>query len=352
MKHTFTLGEKKDRYKKIMYNPWLVAFLVACLFLLILLVVAIHHYNLVSQKTIRIEYAIDNNIYCSSFNSDACTLIIDTSLPLPDTSHITEYSNELALFVGNNVACIEYPSINQQLDDQIPIPITMTSQTNIFYNDKIIGSVWISNNDIIWVSFRGTRTKQEWTQDLMFDQVSYPYKVTESIVIQYSRATTRVEPPTQQIQSFPFNGMVHQGFLNVYTSIQSQLVTTINALPQSTIIVGGHSLGGALATLMMADYASYGNRSMCGYVFGCPRVGNQEFVNSIQTSNLFRIENVTDLVCGLPTTVSPNFVATEPPENVFIYASAGHLGFLFNDQRSSLMNNHAMQTYLNALRNT
>lgn len=332
------------------YNPWFVAFIVACVFLIILFTVGIYELNTVNQKKYRIGFAIDNDNYCPSFNEGACELILDLNLDVPEVTDYTIYNQSLAYFIANNVACVEYPSINNEYDHLIPVPTNLTNLQTITYNDKIIGTV-MTSNDIIWISYRGTRTKEEWEKDLMFDQVNSPLSMTVyNNPVVYSRNTNNQNNNEPIIYtSMSFIGMIHEGFIQLYTIIRAQLLNMINALSQPMIVIGGHSLGGALAILTNADTEAFPNKNSVAYVYGCPRVGNQTFINSL-TKPIFSIQNDMDIIPQLPTPVSPNFTMSDNPKDVLLYANNTTNIITFNDQRGSLLNNHAMQTYLTFLK--
>ncbi|PRP88101.1 hypothetical protein PROFUN_04192 [Planoprotostelium fungivorum] len=112
----------------------------------------------------------------------------------------------------------------------------------------------------------------------------------------------------------PFNNSipsarVHSGFLSGYMSVRQQVTDLGKKLskmyPKAPIIVTGHSLGGALATLAAADLAI--SRSIPNpvqlWTFGSPRVGNAEFANYMSKSYLDKSYRVTfdrDPIVKLP----------------------------------------------------
>lgn len=96
--------------------------------------------------------------------------------------------------------------------------------------------------------------------------------------------------------------LVHSGFQNVLDEIwegedmlYKYLLGQKKKKPSLRIFFTGHSLGGALS-LIAASRFPYVN---CVYTFGCPRVGNKEFNNSIK-ANVFRIVHNNDIVAELP----------------------------------------------------
>lgn len=135
-----------------------------------------------------------------------------------------------------------------------------------------------TNNILV---FRGTSNPKEWIANFQARQSDY-------------------------IQSGVVRGRVHTGFLRLYNQLTNQVRRTANqfnsALP---CFVTGHSLGGALATLAIADLAQT-NRSLKDqlqlYSYGAPRVGNVPFAQFLSAiaPNCYRIINLTDIVPMVP----------------------------------------------------
>eukprot|EP01113_Clastostelium_recurvatum_P036018 TRINITY_DN5080_c0_g2_i1.p1 TRINITY_DN5080_c0_g2~~TRINITY_DN5080_c0_g2_i1.p1 ORF type:complete len:336 (+),score=68.32 TRINITY_DN5080_c0_g2_i1:97-1008(+) len=102
---------------------------------------------------------------------------------------------------------------------------------------------------------------------------------------------------------------VHSGFYRAYTSIQSQvkqqLLAAVAQYPNATVILAGHSLGGALSIMAAMDI--YYNTTVPIheiYNYGSPRVGNNEFAQLYESLPMgkatFRIVNQADIVPHLP----------------------------------------------------
>ena len=155
----------------------------------------------------------------------------------------------------------------------------------------------------------------------------------------------------------PETAKVHAGFRNSLNSISRRLKELILAAPAPgdefgdyDVLVTGHSLGGALATLFTADIAEYGvdagrnlpqmvesdpwwkgimntfmgqegqasedpepprPKSLHLYSFGSPRVGNEAFANRFDSlisdgsiNSAYRIVNGEDVVARLPRTMN------------------------------------------------
>lgn len=96
------------------------------------------------------------------------------------------------------------------------------------------------------VAFPGTSSKADWRTDFRFFKMPWY-----------------------------LGGAVHRGFRNAYISIDSQI---INLVPRGAdVIVTGHSLGGALATLCAHALQHHCNVTDA-ILLASPRVGNGEFV--------------------------------------------------------------------------
>eukprot|EP01018_Ginkgo_biloba_P019851 Gb_29405 [translate_table: standard] len=130
---------------------------------------------------------------------------------------------------------------------------------------------------------------------------------------------------------------VHSGFLSAYDSVRNRLLSFIKSSicfvegekdKMSTwhIYVTGHSLGGALATLLALELSS-SQMAQCGciivtmYNFGSPRVGNKRFaeVYNQKVKNSWRIVNHRDIIPTVPRLMGYYHVA-QP-----IYLTAGDL---------------------------
>ncbi len=77
---------------------------------------------------------------------------------------------------------------------------------------------------------------------------------------------------------------VHRGFKaateDVWAGpngIEATLKSLRSAKPGRSVLLTGHSLGGAMATVATAELAKAGTPATGTYVFGSPRVGNEEF---------------------------------------------------------------------------
>jgi pimeloyl-ACP methyl ester carboxylesterase len=86
---------------------------------------------------------------------------------------------------------------------------------------------------------------------------------------------------------------VHRGFADAYDSLREQLPSRGDG--SSEVVLTGHSLGGALATLALEDLP--GSRLV---TWGAPRVGDRPFVHSLRAASIERFVHCCDLVPRVP----------------------------------------------------
>lgn len=105
----------------------------------------------------------------------------------------------------------------------------------------------------IYVVYRGSQTIKNWIDNLNAILTDYPF-------------CSKCE--------------VHQGFYNAHQVVIEDVRNKVNALrskyPSYKVIISGHSLGAALATLTAIDLKNSGIPLTLSH-FGSPRVGNDEF---------------------------------------------------------------------------
>ena len=118
-------------------------------------------------------------------------------------------------------------------------------------------------------------------------------------------------PEDWDSQSVP-GGQVHRGFAKALNSVSKPIEQWLKDVEGAELIVTGHSLGAALATLAAARWPF--KRLV---TFGSPRVGNHAFVASLQ--------------CGITRYVGCcDFVTTVPP-TALDYADAGPATYIDRD---------------------
>ena len=130
-----------------------------------------------------------------------------------------------------------------------------------------------STPEVVLISFRGTESVGDWLADLDLLSRSRPY------------------------------GIVHRGFLNAFLGVQSQLREELSHLPGRPLLLTGHSLGGALATVAAAEWQGQFPIAWI-YTYGQPAVGKGQFVSFMQQFGVsfMRFVNEDDIVPQVPPT--------------------------------------------------
>lgn len=110
--------------------------------------------------------------------------------------------------------------------------------------------------------------------------------------------------------------LLHMGFYTSYLEISSALTAAVTAArkshPTYRVIMTGHSLGGATATIAAA-YLRKSGIPIDLYTFGSPRVGNSAFAKFVtsQKGAEFRVTHDNDPIARLPPIIF-NFRHTSP----------------------------------------
>ncbi len=148
-----------------------------------------------------------------------------------------------------------------------------------------------------------------------------------------------------KIHQRPFtqHGRAHAGFLDalalVQKQIQNSLATRLEANPDKTVWVTGHSLGGALATLFSIQNADSIDAL---YTIGSPRAVNRQLAEHWhELLPIFRIVNNNDLVARIPAppfyqhigptyflTADGNFIVDPPKTRLWKERLKGHGQFI------------------------
>jgi hypothetical protein len=180
------------------------------------------------------------------------------------------------------------------------------------------------------IAIRGTEGILEWIHDAEFDLVPCPFLVGA--------------------------GHTEDGFTDMYQSLrtgaQPDSPTVVNALakpafphPVTSVTICGHSLGGALATLLALDVAAntvFTDPAV--YSYGSPRTGDSLFASTYDqvVSKSYRIANRLDIVPALPPPIDYEHVLnpyelnpirlTPPPPKILV--------------KSTVTCEHSLATYL------
>jgi hypothetical protein len=95
-------------------------------------------------------------------------------------------------------------------------------------------------------------------------------------------------------------GRVHEGFATATRALLPQIRQWMEQerVDRAKLIVAGHSLGAAMATLAASVL-----RSAWLVALGSPRVGDAAFVTTVQSRNTLRVVNCCDLVTEVPPAI-------------------------------------------------
>jgi predicted lipase len=159
-----------------------------------------------------------------------------------------------------------------------------------------IGLICQDQTGAVAIAIRGTEGTLEWIHDADFLLVPCPFLTGA--------------------------GHTEDGFTAMYESLRTGVAanspSVVKALatlsfprPVSSVTICGHSLGGALATLLALDVAANSAfKSPAAYTFGSPRTGDSLFASTYDqvVKNSYRVANRLDIVPTLPPPVDYDHV--------------------------------------------
>lgn len=152
--------------------------------------------------------------------------------------------------------------------------------------------------------------------------------------------------------SYLDNSLIHSGFFKIYNSIRDSCLTYIKQLIQQNkdlrIICTGHSLFGAIATIISADISCFDNHISC-ITFGSPRVGNNKFAkyfnSNVDTS--FRCVFLQDPITFSPLPIRFKHVRgciQCNPTNISLNSNFNKWNFI-----GCKIAHHSMDSYINSI---
>lgn len=152
----------------------------------------------------------------------------------------------------------------------------ITEEGYIFSDKKTDTQFFIAySSKQILISIRGTKQLKDWLQNIKADEVDF----TEGA------------------------GQVHQGFYECFKFVKREIDKFLITHSGKEIVITGHSLGGAVATITAAYIRKNITDKVMLYTFGSPRAGNKTFSEYFsRTKPLihFRCVNDKDLVTNVP----------------------------------------------------
>jgi len=267
-----------------------------------------------------VSFIFTNNEYCSE-NLCLYTTGFD---PLGDyrlPQSMEEYSPKTGLYC---LSLIQYV-YDAQHDEMLKLPRGFkryASLQNRLDKNRNIGYI-LGQGNVLWVIFRGTLTMSDIENDIVVRQVSFG---SDGV-------------------------MVNKGAFDIYSSFRSKLLSFIDYLTFSTVIITGHSLGGSLATLAMYDICKKFSTSkqIIVYTYASPRVGNIQFTAELKSMRnvCYRVVNTADIFPQVPLPIA--FRPWRPTRPVY-YDHYGKV-YSFTDNKKNYTYNHSIGTYITHLNN-
>jgi len=280
----------------------------------------VKNYELFISKTFR------NKIHCGKL--DCYPELINVDIPMFSTN----YDKKMAIYCIDIIKRI-YDTIDN--NNKLILPKNVNLKTTIKYKSKegIFGII-CTNKDNILLIFRGTQYIDEWIKNI---------NVEQSFFLLHQNIKNN-----NALQDIDLAPSVHRGIYQIYNKIKSEIFSVLNNLNPSknkNIIIAGHSLGSAIATICTVDLHYNNYKNIVTYIFASPRVGNKKFAQLIQNLPIYSLINSLDVIPSTPTAVVPNFNNINQP---YIYFDAGKI-VRFQDNWDSITNNHSLAIYLNNL---
>eukprot|EP00981_Chlorochromonas_danica_P007189 scaffold1594_cov171-Ochromonas_danica.AAC.24 len=211
-------------------------------------------------------------------------LVANTSLWLSAATYCDVSTYLTRSYLGYSGGFIPYYEINNlerdvQVSDLAVFSVKKSIYVGVSLSKGFIGVMPAQNT--IYIAFRGSTSVIDWLNNLDFNLTTYPIS-----------SCTGCE--------------VNEGFLlseqSIIASLAQNLTGLVALYSNPKIVVTGHSLGGALATLTVVDLLIAGFTNIELMNFGSPKVGNLAFAEfaSNLIGNRYRVTRYQDIVPNFP----------------------------------------------------
>jgi len=172
----------------------------------------------------------------------------------------------------------------------------------IVYKDSKTIQNFLINDESFAGATNFTFYDQEGTQALSFlvsDKLYIAFRGTEPTQLSDIWADLKA----WQVKSKYKSGRVHAGFRSALDEIWEILAPTIISQASGReVIITGHSLGAALATLCCKRLSKLIDNKITLYTFGSPRVGSRRWAKKFDTE-AYRFVNNNDIVTRVPSPI-------------------------------------------------
>lgn len=207
--------------------------------------------------------------------------------------NVTQYSTKLALSLAKASRLI------YQDMDYVEEIVDLWGIDNIHRDFKYFNTrkrdtqaFMFRTNTFMVLAFRGTQEINDWNTNLNTE--------LRKFTIRKKGKTTFSS----------YKGKVHKGFFLGWADIEKPVLERLefwrnhnNGRPLPPLLITGHSLGGALATMATASLLENGFKVAGLYTFGQPRVGDRTFIQQLEDHPLlkvYRFVNNNDVVPHVP----------------------------------------------------
>jgi hypothetical protein len=168
------------------------------------------------------------------------------------------------------------------------MPLYVTSPTSSGQDAQAY--LWSSLDRTGFVTFRGTSSQKDVLADLDLRMVTGPMDRSDV--------------------------QVHQGFYRQFASIEPEITAWIREQNLQRLILAGHSMGGAIAQIAAVHYADlFPYAKIECHTFGCPRTGNQAFVDRLLSP---RVMNTRVVLENDPVPMIPHLPWWRHPSCILI----------------------------------
>jgi len=153
-------------------------------------------------------------------------------------------------------------------------------------------------------------------RDVTSKTITVAYRGSQSIRNWFTNAQIEMKPMPEWCPGCK----VHLGFLEAFREEQATVVDSVTRLmkgnPKYQLVVTGHSLGGAVATIAATELRKRGFEVSL-VTYGAPRVGNEALAKLISASGAnFRVTHLNDPVPRLPP-LTLGYRHVEPEYHIF-----------------------------------